>query len=450
MGRVSPWSGPSGEWSRREEDRRSTRRTGDADARRPSHPRTPPKRANKTHRQKKQLAELRALRSKARDRVIVLSSEQFERYASLAPPSSDGGKKKGGGKAAAAAAKGADADAADAAAAAAPATRRRPYALAVFMSAKHMMDSPKTRLRDLRFEYGLAAKAFADAPPPAAPQSADEADEAAAAAAAGDASAAAAAAAAAPAADVFFVELWHHASKDLYGRLGVKALPMVFVLTPSHPGPPADDRGGRIRVPEEDEMGRDGAAAAGFTKYPWAAEEMCGWLATRVPGSLFAPVVRPSFVRSPLFPLAFAAAAAGGAAAAWRLHGSALARRRGVWGAGALGVWWFSTSGGMFNIIRGMPLVGADPQRPGRVAWWTSSRSAQLGMEGFVMGSSYVLFSALLGAAVFSAPRLKARGTRGAASAACLGVAWFVLMQILAAYDSKTSLGKQRQFIGFF
>jgi oligosaccharyltransferase complex subunit gamma len=307
------------------------------------------------------------------------------------------------------------------------------------MSAKHMMDSPKTRLRDLRFEYGLASKAFADAPPPAAPPSPDETDA--------DAAGGALQPPPPPSADVFFVELWHHASKDLFGRLGVKALPMVFVISPSHPGPQAD--GGQIRIPEADEMGRDGAAAAGFTKYPWAAEEMATWLQSRVPGSSSAPVDRPSFVKSPMFPLAFAATLAGGAAVAWRLYSSRLARHKGVWGAGALAVWWFSTSGGMFNIIRGMPLIGQDPQRPGRVAWWMGSRSAQFGMEGFVMGSSYVLFSALLGAAVFSAPKLKARGTRGTAALACLAVAWFVLMRILAAYDSKTSLGKQRQFIGF-
>jgi oligosaccharyltransferase complex subunit gamma len=384
----------------------------------------PPTKPNQKQTQK-QLAELRALRSKARDRVIVLSSEQFERYAKLAPPPS-----KKGGKAAA------DADGDGDANDKKSAQRRRPYALTVFMSAKHMMDSPKTRLRDLRFEYALAARAFAEAPPPSAPAAADDAD-----------SAADGAPPSSPPADVFFVELWHHASKDLFNRLGVKALPMVFVISPTHPGPPGD--GGQIKIPEADEMGRDGAAAAGFTKYPWAAEEMCAWLEKRVPGSSSAPVDRPSFVKSPLFPLAFAGFLVTGAGVAWRLYNSRLARQTWLWGAASLGVWWFSTSGGMFNIIRGMPLVGGDPQRPGRVAWWMSSRTAQFGMEGFVMGSSYVLFSALLGAAVFSAPKLKGKGARGAVSAACLGVAWLVLMRILDAYDSKTSLGKQRQFIGF-
>jgi oligosaccharyltransferase complex subunit gamma len=316
--------------------------------------------------------------------------------------------------------------------------KERPYALAVFMSAKHMMDSPKTRLRDLRFEYSLAAKAFAEAPAADAPAATttDDADDA------------SSSAQPAPQREVFFVELWHHTSKELFGRLGVKALPMVFVLSPTHPGP-RDGGSGQIKIPEQDEMGRDGQAAQGFTKYPWAAEEMVTWTLTRVPGSRAGAVERPSFVRSPLFPLAFSGFLTFGAACAWRLYGSRMARRRAVWGAGALGVWWFSVSGGMFNIIRGMPLVGIDPRNPGRVSWWSTSRSVQYGMEGFVMGSSYLLFSVLLGSAVFSVPKIKSAGTRSSAGVAVLALAWLVLMRILAAYDSKTSLGRQRQFIGY-
>jgi hypothetical protein len=70
-------------------------------------------------------------------------------------------------------------------------------------------------------------------------------------------------------------------------------------------------------------------------------------------------------------------------------------------------------------------------------------------MEGFVMGSSYVLFSVLLGSVVFKVPMIKNKGTRSGAAMAALSVAWFVLMRVLAAYDSKTGLGRQRQFIGF-
>ena len=41
------------------------------------------------------------------------------------------------------------------------ALRSRPYQLAVFVSAKHLLDKPQLKLRDLRNEWGYLAKAFA-------------------------------------------------------------------------------------------------------------------------------------------------------------------------------------------------------------------------------------------------------------------------------------------------
>ncbi len=41
------------------------------------------------------------------------------------------------------------------------ALRSRPYQLAVFVSAKHLLDKPQLKLRDLRNEWGYLGKAFA-------------------------------------------------------------------------------------------------------------------------------------------------------------------------------------------------------------------------------------------------------------------------------------------------
>ena len=41
------------------------------------------------------------------------------------------------------------------------ALRSRPYQLAIFVSAKHLLDKPQLKLRDLRNEWGYLAKAFA-------------------------------------------------------------------------------------------------------------------------------------------------------------------------------------------------------------------------------------------------------------------------------------------------
>ena len=44
------------------------------------------------------------------------------------------------------------------------ALRSRPYQLAVFVTAKHLLDKPQLKLRDLRNEWGYLAKAFAKDP----------------------------------------------------------------------------------------------------------------------------------------------------------------------------------------------------------------------------------------------------------------------------------------------
>jgi len=41
------------------------------------------------------------------------------------------------------------------------ALRSRPYQLAIFVSAKHLLDKPQLKLRDLRNEWGYLGKAFA-------------------------------------------------------------------------------------------------------------------------------------------------------------------------------------------------------------------------------------------------------------------------------------------------
>ena len=42
--------------------------------------------------------------------------------------------------------------------------RSRPYQLAVFVSAKHLLDKPQLKLRELRNEWGYLAKAYAKNP----------------------------------------------------------------------------------------------------------------------------------------------------------------------------------------------------------------------------------------------------------------------------------------------
>lgn len=66
-------------------------------------------------------------------------------------------------------------------------------------------------------------------------------------------------------------------------------------------------------------------------------------------------------MQHPLFPVLALSFLACAAYVGWRLYNSPFMWQSWIYAAGVLIVFWFSVSGGMFNIIRGMPLVGLDP-----------------------------------------------------------------------------------------
>lgn len=88
--------------------------------------------------------------------------------------------------------------------------------------------------------------------------------------------------------------------------------------------------------------------------YPWPAEELVSCV-SRQTGLTAAAVERPTVVQNPLFPVMLLGSIVVGGAVAWKLYNSPVVRITGLWTLGALAVYWFATSGGMYNIIRGIP-----------------------------------------------------------------------------------------------
>lgn len=83
-------------------------------------------------------------------------------------------------------------------------------------------------------------------------------------------------------------------------------------------------------------------------------------------------VERPSFMRSGLFPVVFLAAVLALGAIAYNLYYAEFMKNLVLWTLGVLFVYWFSVSGGMHNIIRGVPLYYPDQEgkikvRPARM-----------------------------------------------------------------------------------
>lgn len=254
----------------------------------------------------------------------------------------------------------------------------RPYHLIVFGSAARLMDHPKVQLAKLKQEFLYAVQAYKAGP---------------------------------DAGKVFFVDMWFEQSSPVLSRLGLTTVPALFHWGPAQAGKP----GKKIPLPKDAQCG-------GISSYPWPAES----IATFIKGRTLlghAPIDRPSFLKSPLFPLFALAVLAAGGWAAWRLYHSPLVRMTWLWALGALAVYGLSTSGFMFNIIRGMPMYIVE--RDGKVRWWLDQRGNQLGLEGMVMGSSYILFSGCISLMVYALPHVRDAKLRSGLSvaAAVLGAA---------------------------
>lgn len=71
---------------------------------------------------------------------------------------------------------------------------------------------------------------------------------------------------------------------------------------------------------------------------------------------------RPSFMRSGWFPVVFLAAVLTLGAVAYNLYYAEFMKNLVLWTMGVLFVYWFSVSGGMHNIIRGVPLYYPDQE----------------------------------------------------------------------------------------
>lgn len=109
--------------------------------------------------------------------------------------------------------------------------------------------------------------------------------------------------------------------------------------------------------------------------YPWPAEDLLR-CATGNTGFQAGEVERPSILKHPLFPLGLLAFIIVGGYAAWLIYNSPIVKITALWALGALAVYWFATSGGMYNIIRGVPLYYKGQN--GKLVWWTEVRGLLL------------------------------------------------------------------------
>lgn len=111
--------------------------------------------------------------------------------------------------------------------------------------------------------------------------------------------------------------------------------------------------------------------------------------------------------------------------------------------AGGLFIYWFSVSGGMFNIIRGVPLVGLDPRTREPKAFVQGN--GQMGAEGFTMGSLIMVFGLLIAGFTRYVPTIEHAKQRRVTAYAFMVVGLLVFNWITG-----THLWKTRIFTKFY
>ncbi|CAK0762797.1 hypothetical protein CVIRNUC_002993 [Coccomyxa viridis] len=272
--------------------------------------------------------------------------------------------------------------------------RRRPYSLIFFLTAAHLQDKSSLGLRALRKQYGLLAKEV---------QKTKEG-----------------------AGKVFFAELEFKESQALFHRLNANTLPWIVHVSPGL----SIGADGPLKIKHEDVMRHDN-----YGHHIWKADDMAAFL-LETTGIKIDKVEQPSFMRSRLFPPVFVAAVLAMGFLAYNLYNAPFMKNLGLWVFGVLVIYWFSVSGGMHNIIRGVPMYY--PDQSGQVKVFMPSNQGQLGAEGFIMGSMYLSFGLSVAALTFAVPKLASESSRRYAAYACIFSAAMLFRQIVSLYTWKT------------
>jgi oligosaccharyltransferase complex subunit gamma len=282
--------------------------------------------------------------------------------------------------------------------------KTRPYSLFLMADARQFASAKRSLHAGLQAPFAAAAKAFA------AEHAGTAADGRA-----------------------FFARVVFEDARDVFARLGVKALPFLGHLAP---GVPVRAGGGAVALAPEDRM----PAQPG----PWPADVIGAFIAARTglaAGDVAAAATPPRSRAGPLVGLALIALLA---RAGFALADAPLLRWPPLYALGALFVYWFSLSGGMYNIIRGVPAVGFDQRTRSAVVF--SRGQGQMGAEGFIMGSVYLAFGLAVAALTRAAGKGADEAARRRAGYALLGLGFVAMRTVCSAHEWKTSLSSRWYF----
>ena len=275
--------------------------------------------------------------------------------------------------------------------------KRRSYQLIIFLGAKHLMDKPKLHLRELRQDYGLIAKAHRDRFRRSEPEG-----------------------------KLFFAELnFERKTEEIFRRLNAQTL-FVFRLSSTLNISP----GGSIKLRDQDMLKPEASATQ-----PVSIDQMVNFVRERA-GIDIGKVEKPTVFQTWWFPFVAITFLSSILYIAYKIFYAEFMKNMVVYALATLFVYWFSVSGGMHNIIRGMPMVTMDPAT--KAPRYFMPGQGQLGTEGFVMGSLYTCVGLAFGLVVYIAPKAKAASTQRMLAYGGLLTAYICVSQVVGIYSWKT------------
>ena len=121
--------------------------------------------------------------------------------------------------------------------------------------------------------------------------------------------------------------------------------------------------------------------------------------------------------------------------------GDTLLNDRRVWLSGAVFVYFFSVSGGMFNIIRKMPMFMGDREDPDKIVFFYQGSGMQLGAEGFSVGGLYSIVGLLLAFVTHVLVRVRNVNVQRGVMIAALFVSFWAVKKVVFLDNWKTGYG---------
>lgn len=214
-------------------------------------------------------------------------------------------------------------------------------------------------------------------------------------------------------------------SKDSLQRLGIKGLPYFSFI----PGTLEIAPGASVDLPSKNLMNPGPVE-------DWKAEDIATFISATCglsPGDLSELHQRSPFL--PLFVLLFLGAST---VIGYKVSQSPLIHYLPFYIIGSLTVFWFSLSGGMFNIIRGVPMVGIDRQTNKATVFMGGN--GQLGAEGFIMGTSVMAFGVLIAALALAVPQIEQPAQRRKIAYGIMLGLWVLFNWVTGTHTWKTGL----------